>query len=48
MEALKVLFTSAAGLLSVPGFVVMIGMGGYLFLRRWRLTNDPPGKQGWN
>ena len=48
MEALRVLFTSSSGLLSIAGFVVMVTMGGYLFLKLRTLMNAKPGKEGWN
>lgn len=48
MEALKVLFTSPSGLLSIAAFLAMVGMAGYLFLHLRKLMNDTPGKEGWH
>ena len=47
MEALRVLFTSWSGVLSIAGFVAMMGMAAYLFLRLRKLSGDTPGKKGW-
>jgi hypothetical protein len=48
MEALKVLVTSASGLLSIAAFVAMVGMAGYLLVHLRKLMNARPGKEGWN
>jgi flagellar biogenesis protein FliO len=48
MEALKLLFTSDVGLLSLGAILFMIVMAGYLFTRFRRLMNEKPGKEGWS
>jgi flagellar biogenesis protein FliO len=48
MEALKLLFTSDVGLLSLGAILFMIVMAGYLFIRFRRLMNEKPGKEGWS
>ena len=48
MEALRVLFTSGAGLLTIAIIAFLIAMGVYLQRRITKLMNDKPGKEGWN
>jgi hypothetical protein len=48
MEALKLLFTSDVGLLSLGAILFMICMAIYLFFHARRLMNDKPGKEGWD
>lgn len=48
MEALKLLFTSGAGLLSLGVIVFMLVMAGYLFRHFTKLMNGKPGKEGWD
>ena len=48
MEALKLLFTSAAGLLSLGVILFMVVMAFYLLGHVKRLMNDKPGKEGWD
>jgi flagellar biogenesis protein FliO len=48
VEALKLLFTSDVGLLSLGAILFMIVMAIYLFARFRRLMNQEPGKEGWN
>jgi len=47
MEALKLLFTSDAGLLSLGVILFMVVMAGYLLRHVRKLMNDKPGKEGW-
>jgi len=47
MEALRLLFTSDAGLFSLGVIVFMIAMGWYLHRHISRLMNEKPGKEGW-
>ena len=48
MEALKLLFTSDAGLLSLGVILFMIVMAGYLLRHVTKLMNEKPGKEGWD
>ncbi len=48
MEALKLLFTSAAGLYSLGIILFMVAMGIYLTLKVRSLMNARPGKEGWD
>ncbi len=48
MEALRLLFTSDVGLLSLGAILFMIVMAIYLFTRFRKLMNQEPGKEGWN
>jgi flagellar biogenesis protein FliO len=48
VEALKLLFTSDVGLLSLGAILFMIVMAIYLFTRFRKLMNQDPGKEGWN
>jgi|GEM_PF-689880 flagellar biogenesis protein FliO len=48
VEALKLLFTTDVGLLSLGAILFMIVMAGYLFTRFRKLMNQEPGKEGWN
>ena len=48
MEALRVLFTTDAGLFTVAVIAVVIGIGIYLNRHITKLMNDKPGKEGWN
>jgi hypothetical protein len=48
MEALKLLFTTDIGLLSLGVIVFIIVMGLYMSARLKRLMNEKPGKEGWN
>ena len=47
MEALKLLLTTDAGLLSPGAILFMIVMAIYMFGRFRKLMNDKPGKEGW-
>jgi flagellar biogenesis protein FliO len=48
VEALKLLFTSDVGLLSLGAILFMIVMAIYMFTRFRKLMNQEPGKEGWN
>jgi hypothetical protein len=48
VEALRLLFTSDVGLLSLGAILFMIVMAIYLFTRFRKLMNQEPGKEGWN
>jgi hypothetical protein len=48
MEALKLLFTTDIGLLSLGVIVFIIVMGLYMSARLKKLMNEKPGKEGWN
>jgi len=48
MEALKLLFTSEAGLYSLGVILFMIVMGIYLTIHVRALMNAKPGKEGWD
>ena len=48
MEALKLLFTTDIGLLSLGVIVFIIVMGFYMSARLKKLMNEKPGKEGWN
>ena len=48
MQALKLLFTSGAGLLSLSVILFMVLMGVYLFRHVRKLRNAKPGKEGWD
>ena len=47
MEALKILFTTDIGLLSLFVIVFIIAMGFYLHGHIKKLMNAEPGKEGW-
>jgi hypothetical protein len=48
MEALKILFTTDVGLLSLGVIVFIILMGAYLTKHVTKLMNEKPGKEGWD
>ncbi len=48
MEALRLLFTTDLGLLSLGAILFMIVMAIYLFTRFRKLMNQEPGKEGWS
>ena len=48
MEALKVLFTTDIGLMSLGVIAFIIVMGLYLRTHLRKLMNAEPGKEGWN
>ncbi len=48
MEALKVLFTTDIGLMSLGVIAFIIVMGLYLRAHLRKLMNAEPGKEGWN
>jgi hypothetical protein len=48
MEALKLLFTTGAGLLSLGVILFMLVMAWYIQRHVRKLMNDKPGKEGWN
>jgi hypothetical protein len=47
-EILKLLLTTAVGLLSLGGILLMIVMAICLFTGFRKLMNQDPGKEGWN
>ena len=48
MQALKVLFTTDIGLMSLGVIAFIIVMGLYLRVHLRKLMNAEPGKEGWN
>ena len=48
MEALKLLFSSDFGLLSLGAIVFMLAMAGYIGWHVTKLMNAGPGKEGWD
>jgi len=48
MEALRLLFTTDVGLLSLGVILFIILMAFYLFAHFRRLMNEKPGKEGWS
>jgi flagellar biogenesis protein FliO len=48
VEALRLLFTTDLGLLSLGAILFMIVMAIYLFTRFRKLMNQEPGKEGWS
>lgn len=48
MEALKRLFSSDFGLLSLGAIVFMLAMAGYIGWHVTKLMNAGPGKEGWD
>ena len=48
MEALKLLFSSDFGLLSLGAIVFMLAMAGYIGWHVTKLMNAKPGKEGWD
>lgn len=48
MEALKLLFSSDYGLLSLGAILFMLAMGGYIGWHVVKLMNAKPGKEGWD
>lgn len=47
MVALKELFTTDIGLLSLGVIVFMVGMGAYLLRHFLKLMKEKPGTEGW-
>jgi hypothetical protein len=47
MEALKLLFTTDIGLLSLGVILFMLGMAWYLGRHFKKLMNEKPGTEGW-
>ena len=48
MEALRLLFSSDFGLLSLGAIVFMLVMAGYIGWHVTKLMKDKPGKEGWD
>ncbi len=48
MDTLKLLLTSASGLLSLGIILFMVVMGMYLYFHMRKLMNQEPGKEGWD
>ncbi|MCX7892290.1 MAG: DUF3149 domain-containing protein [Burkholderiales bacterium] len=47
MVALKELFTTDVGLLSLAVIVIVIGIAGYLLRHLLKLMKEKPGTEGW-